>query len=125
VVTPNFHGDIISDLAGATTGGIGLAAGGNIGDENAMFEPIHGSAPTLGGTGKANPIAMIMAGRMMLEWIGKKRRDKTALKAATMVENAVRSVLREGSVRTPDLGGDAWTNDMGEAVVRAMKAAKL
>jgi 3-isopropylmalate dehydrogenase len=121
VVTPNFHGDIISDLAGATTGGIGLAAGGNIGDVKAMFEPIHGSAPTLGGTGKANPTAMILAGKMMLDWIGKTRQDKAASKASTMIDNAVRTVLREQSIRTPDLGGTSTTSDMGQAIVKVLE----
>jgi 3-isopropylmalate dehydrogenase len=102
VVTPNFHGDIISDLAGATTGGIGLAAGGNIGDEKAMFEPIHGSAPTLGGTGKTH-------------------QDKSALKASEMIENAVRTVLKDHSIRTPDLGGKSTTSDMGEAIVKTLE----
>jgi 3-isopropylmalate dehydrogenase len=121
VVTPNFHGDIISDLAGATTGGIGLAAGGNIGDEKAMFEPIHGSAPTLGGTGKANPIAMILAGKMMLDWLAKTHQDKSALKASEMIENAVRTVLKDHSIRTPDLGGKSTTSDMGEAIVKTLE----
>lgn len=124
VVTPNFHGDILSDLAGATTGGIGLAAGGNIGYEKAMFEPIHGSAPTLKGTGRANPISMIMAAKMMLEWIGKKRKDPDATKAAEIIEDSVRTVLREGTVRTPDLGGDARTSDLGDAIARAIRGAK-
>jgi len=124
VVTPNFHGDILSDLAGATTGGIGLAAGGNIGDEKAMFEPIHGSAPTLMGTGKANPISMIMAAKMMLEWIGKKRRDRDATKAAAIIEDSVRAVLRKGTVRTPDLGGDAKTSDLGDAIAKAIEGVR-
>jgi 3-isopropylmalate dehydrogenase len=121
VVTPNFHGDIISDLAGATTGGIGLAAGGNIGDVKAMFEPIHGSAPTLGGTGKANPTAMILAGKMMLDWIAKTHQDKAASKASTMIDNAVRTVLKEQSIRTPDLGGTSTTSDMGQAIVKVLE----
>jgi 3-isopropylmalate dehydrogenase len=121
VVTPNFHGDIISDLAGATTGGIGLAAGGNIGEGKAMFEPIHGSAPTLGGTGKANPVAMILAGKMMLDWIAKIHQDKTASKASNMIDNAVRTVLKEQSIRTPDLGGTSTTSDVGQAIVKTLE----
>jgi 3-isopropylmalate dehydrogenase len=121
VVTPNFHGDILSDLAGATTGGIGLIAGGNIGEEKAMFEPIHGSAPTLRGKGVANPIAMIMAAKMMLEWIGKKHYDTTATKASDTIEYAVRLAIKEGSVKTPDLGGNAKTSDVGDAVIHAIR----
>ncbi|MEM2942129.1 MAG: isocitrate/isopropylmalate family dehydrogenase, partial [Candidatus Bathyarchaeia archaeon] len=124
VVTPNFHGDILSDLAGATVGGIGLAAGGNIGDGKAMFEPIHGSAPSLAGTGRANPISMILAAKMMLEWIGKKHSDAEATRAAEVIDRSVREVLREGVLRTPDLGGSADTSEVGDAIAEKTRLVR-
>ncbi|MBS7623733.1 isocitrate/isopropylmalate dehydrogenase family protein, partial [Candidatus Bathyarchaeota archaeon] len=124
VVTPNFHGDVLSDLAGATVGGIGLAAGGNIGDGKAMFEPIHGSAPVLAGTGRANPISMIMAAKMMLEWIGKRHDDADATRAAEVIGRSVREVLREGVFRTPDLGGSSKTSDVGDAIANKTRQVR-
>jgi len=103
VVTPNMYGDIISDLGAGIQGGMGVAAGGNIGDTHAMFEPIHGSAPRLAGKRRANPIAAILAGKMMLEWLGERNRDQSALQAATIIEHAVIQVLREEQIRTYDL----------------------
>ena len=103
VVTPNMYGDIISDLGAAIQGGMGVAAGGNIGDMHAMFEPIHGSAPRHAGKRRANPIAAIFAGKMMLEWLGERHHNTSALTAATIIEEAVRDLLSEGRVRTYDL----------------------
>ncbi len=123
VVTPNLYGDIISDLGAGIQGGMGMAAGGNIGDTYGMFEPVHGSAPRHAGKRRVNPIAAILAGKMMLEWLGERHNDKTTLKAASMIEKAVIQVLKKGLVRTYDLCVGAYsdikpstTKQMGTAI---------
>lgn len=120
IVTPNFHGDIISDLGGATVGSIGLAAGANIGDNHAMFEPIHGSAPTLTGKNIANPTAMIIAGEMMLRWLGDRYGDQAAVEAAEKIRRATVSFLARKRQFTLDLGGKAKSREMGEAITEAL-----
>ena len=109
LIAENLFGDIISDLSAQLVGGLGFSASGNIGDCYAIFEPSHGSAPKYAGLGKANPIAMINAAGMMLEWLGE--RDKSLA-----IENAVRQVVHEGKVRTYDMGGEATTLQMAKAV---------
>ena len=109
LVAENLFGDIISDLAAQLVGGLGFACSGNIGDEYAVFEPTHGSAPKYDGMYKVNPTAMLLAVKMMLEWLGET--DK-----ASDLEGAVAAVIKAGRVRTYDLGGDATTLDMGRAV---------
>lgn len=110
VVTENLFGDILSDLGGATVGGIGLCAGANIGDHFAYFEPIHGSAPTLAGTGRANPLAMILAGSLMLNYLG--RPD-----SAGRVEGAVEQALAHRAiVLNPDGSTETDTAAVGQAV---------
>ncbi len=124
-VTSNMFGDIATDLAAVLQGGMGMAAGGNIGDEHGMFEPIHGSAPKYAGKDVVNPTAMILAAQMMLEWLGRKRKDKTLLEASVVVEKAVESVLAEGKVLTYDLGGTAKCSEAGTAIANAVtKLAK-
>ena len=109
IVTTNLFGDILSDEAAQTVGGLGVAAGANIGDRYGMFEPVHGSAPKYTGQNKVNPIATIEAVRMMLEYLGEK-------KAADRVGKATLKVLEEGRILTYDLGGTAKTSDMGKAI---------
>jgi 3-isopropylmalate dehydrogenase len=113
LVAPNLYGDIISDLCAQMVGGLGFGCSGNIGEKLAVFEPTHGSAPKYAGQNKVNPIATILAARMMLDWLGETDR-------AGRVEGAVAAVVREGKVRTYDMGGDATTTRMAEAI-----AAKL
>jgi 3-isopropylmalate dehydrogenase len=110
VVAPNAFGDIISDLGGAIQGGLGVAPSGNIGDTKGMFEPVHGSAPDIAGTGQANPIAAILSVAMMFEWLGAKHGDRKPIEAAKVIRNAVESVLQEGKVRTIDLCLGRWEN---------------
>jgi isocitrate/isopropylmalate dehydrogenase len=110
MVTTNLFGDILSDEAAQVTGSLGLAAGANIGETYAMFEPVHGSAPKYTGMNRVNPIATIMAGAMMLDWLGEKV-------AAKKIENAVIDVLKEGKVRTHDLGGQAKGTEITDAIV--------
>lgn len=116
VVTPNMFGDILTDLGAMIQGGLGLAPGGNINPEGiSMFEPIHGSAPRHAGKNVANPLATILAGRMMLEHLGEEE-------AANRVERAVIEVLKEGKVRSYDLGGKSSTSEVGDAVAAKVRA---
>ncbi len=112
MVTTNLFGDILSDLAAGLVGGLGLTAGANIGKEAAMFEAVHGSAPDIAGKGIANPTALIMAGKMMLDHLGERQ-------AATKIDRAVRAVIEEGQHVTPDLkpGSNCTTSDMASAIV--------
>ena len=113
LLLPNLYGDILSDLCAGLVGGLGLIPGANIGWEYAVFEPVHGSAPDIAGHGRANPIAMILSGAMMLRHVGE-------MHAASAVERAVDTVLAEGSVRTGDLGGASTTMEVGEAIAHAV-----
>ena len=109
VVCPNLAGDVLSDLAAGLVGGLGLLPSANIGPENALFEPVHGTAPDIAGEGVANPSATILSAAMLLEHLGYD--DEAAA-----VEEAVESVLDSGP-RTADLGGDAGTEAVTQAVV--------
>ena len=109
IVAPNLYGDIVSDLCAQMVGGLGFGCSGNIGDKLAVFEPTHGSAPKYAGLHKMNPIATILAAKMMLEWLGEA--DKAA-----RLERAVAAVIAEGRVRTYDMGGSAKTTEMAEAI---------
>jgi isopropylmalate/isohomocitrate dehydrogenase-like protein len=109
IVTTNLFGDILSDEAAQLVGGLGLAAGANVGDSYGMFEPVHGSAPKYAGKGVVNPIATILAAKMMLEYLNES-------KAADFIEKAVIEVLKEGKVRTYDLGGNATTQEMADTI---------
>jgi isocitrate/isopropylmalate dehydrogenase len=124
-VTSNMFGDIATDLAAVLQGGMGMAAGGNIGDAHAMFEPIHGSAPKHAGKDEVNPIAMILAVHMMLDWLGRRKKDKALREAATAVEAAVERALADGKTLTYDLGGKAKCSEAGTAIATIIrKAAK-
>ncbi|HEY7588671.1 MAG TPA: isocitrate/isopropylmalate dehydrogenase family protein [Thermoplasmata archaeon] len=119
-VTSNMFGDIATDFAAVLQGGMGMAAGGNIGDEHALFEPIHGSAPKHAGKDIVNPIAMILAAQMMLEWLGRKKGDPALRESAVAVERAVEAVLQEGKFLTYDLGGSSKCSEVGSAVADAI-----
>jgi 3-isopropylmalate dehydrogenase len=109
LVAENMFGDIISDEAAQLVGGLGFACAGNVGDDYAVFEPTHGSAPKYEGQYKVNPTAMLLATRMMLEYLGEE--DKAAA-----LENAIAAVIAAGEVRTYDMGGASTTLEMAEAV---------
>ena len=121
LVMANLYGDIVSDLVAGMVGGLGVAPGGNIGDGVAVFEPIHGSAPTHAGKNEANPTAMILSGAMMLRHLGE-------LEAAIRVERAVESVIGEGTQVTYDLRADrsaakaVGTSQMADAIIAAINA---
>jgi isocitrate/isopropylmalate dehydrogenase len=109
ILTSNQMGDILSDVAAGIIGGLGFAPSGNIGENLGIFEPIHGSAPEFAGKHVVNPIGAILAARMMIDWLGEEE-------AASRIHSAVSLVLKEGKVRTFDLGGEATTEQMAEAV---------
>ncbi len=113
LVAENLFGDIISDLAAQLVGGLGFAAAGNIGEKYGVFEPTHGSAPKYTGLYKVNPIATFLAAKLMLDWLGETAK-------ASALESAIAEVIKEGQVRTYDMGGTSTTLEMGRAV-----AAKL
>jgi len=110
LVAENLFGDIISDLSAQLVGGLGFACSGNIGENYAVFEPTHGSAPKYTGMNKVNPTAMLLAAKMMLEWLGEEEKSRK-------VEEAIAQVIKEGKVRTYDLGGDSSTMDIANEVV--------
>jgi 3-isopropylmalate dehydrogenase len=120
IVTTNTFGDILSDAAAGLVGGLGLAPGLSAGPDRAMAQATHGSAPDIAGKGIANPYAMIVSGQMLMEWFGRKYGEPKAAKAAEVIEAAVKSVLRERSALTPDLGGKATTSAMGDAIAAAI-----
>ncbi|HVO35562.1 MAG TPA: isocitrate/isopropylmalate dehydrogenase family protein [Gemmatimonadales bacterium] len=115
LVAPNLYGDIISDLAAQMVGGLGFGCSGNIGEKLAVFEPSHGSAPKYAGQYKVNPLATILAAKMMLDWLGEGEK-------AARLERAVAAVIREGKTRTYDMGGTSTTLDVAQAVARALKS---
>lgn len=129
VVAPNLVGDVISDLGSSTQGGMGVAAGGNIGDRHGMFEPIHGSAPKHAGQDKANPIATILAVRMLLDWLGAQHGDDRLVRAAQHIEDSVREIVKNRKAVTYDLATDgkgvpcSVSGDaIAEEVVRSVRA---
>jgi 3-isopropylmalate dehydrogenase len=115
VVIPNMFGDILSDEAAQLIGGLGMAPGANVGYNFAIFEPVHGSAPTRVGKHNASPYSMILATKMMFEWLGERYEDPGCLTAAEAIEEAVFETLRNG-ITTKDFGGSAKTLEIGEAI---------
>ena len=113
MVAPNLFGDIVSDLCAQMVGGLGFGCSGNIGQNLGVFEPTHGSAPKYAGMYKVNPIATILAGKMMLEWLGEKE-------LADRVEKATAEVIAEGKVKTYDMGGSNTTLEMGKAIAERL-----
>jgi len=119
VVTSNLFGDILTDLGAAIAGGMGLAAGANLNPERkfpSMFEPIHGSAPDIAGQQKANPLATVWSASQMLEFFGYQQ-------WADRLIGIIEEILTEKKVLTPDLGGTAKTNEVGDEVIRKLKEA--
>ena len=123
LVMENQFGDILSDLGAGIVGGLGLGPSAELGENHGLFQPSHGTAPTIAGKNVANPIATILSASMMLDWLGDKNGDDTALTAAQVVEEAVSIVLSEGRVRTPDLGGESSTIAVAEAVAANLSKA--
>ncbi len=116
MVLPNLYGDIVSDLCAGLVGGLGIAPGANIGDEIAVFEPVHGSAPRYAGQNKVNPTAIILSAVLMLRHVGERE-------AAERLQSAVASVIGEGKAVTYDLGGSAGTREMAEGIAELVRRA--
>jgi 3-isopropylmalate dehydrogenase len=125
LVMENQFGDILSDLGAGLVGGLGLGPSAEIGERHGLFQPSHGTAPQIAGKDLANPLAMILSGAMMLDWLGETRRDAAASEAGRRIEAAVARVLTEGEVRTPDIGGTAGTRAVGQAVVEALTRGSI
>ena len=117
IVTTNLFGDILSDLCSGLVGGLGLAPGANIGSNAAIFEAVHGSAPDIAGKNLANPCAIILAGAMMLDYLGEQE-------AATKIHNAVAKVLKEGKNVTKDLNPHSTTGtiEMTDAIINTIRS---
>ena len=113
LVLPNLYGDIVSDLTAGLIGGLGVAQGANIGEDCAVFEPVHGSAPDIKGQNKANPTALLLCAINMLRHIG-----ETA--GADRIEKALYSVLAQGRVLTGDLGGSASTDEFTDEIIKQL-----
>ncbi|MGM0508213.1 MAG: isocitrate dehydrogenase (NAD(+)) [Fusobacteriota bacterium] len=113
MVAPNFYGDIISDLCSGLVGGLGMAPGANIGENCAVFEAVHGSAPDIAGKDLANPSALLLSAIMMLNHIGETEK-------AEKIDKALKTVLKEKKVATKDLGGDATTTEFTDAIIEKL-----
>jgi 3-isopropylmalate dehydrogenase len=119
IVAENMFGDIISDLAAATVGGMGMSPSGELGEAHGLFQAAHGSAPTIAGKGIANPYGSILSAASMLNWLGERYHDERLPHAARMIEIAVQSALADsGKYLTPDLGGSAKTRTVVDGVIR-------
>jgi 3-isopropylmalate dehydrogenase len=121
-VSTNMLGDIITDLASVLQGGMGFAAGGNIGETHAMFEPVHGSAPKYAGKNQVNPFATFFAIEMMLRWLADQHSDPSLLRQAERLEQALARVLASGKARTYDQGGTVSTSEAGDRVAEAIRS---
>jgi len=110
LLAPNLYGDILSDLSAGLIGGLGVAPGGNFGDDAVVFEAVHGSAPDIAGQNIANPIGLLRSSIMMLEYVNQSS-------AATQIESALKKVLKKGEVLTPDLGGKATTTELADEII--------
>lgn len=121
IVAENMFGDIISDLGGATVGGLGIAPSAEIGDHHALFQGSHGSAPDIAGKNIASPLATILSGAFMLDWLGKRHRDKTLADAGLRIRRAVQRALTDPESIPGDLGGQASCTAVTAAVCRALQ----
>jgi 3-isopropylmalate dehydrogenase len=119
VLCTNLFGDILSDEAAGLVGGLGMAPGLSAGDDVAMAQATHGSAPDIAGQGIANPYALIMSGKMLLEWLGAKHQNRGLDRASRRIAAAVERILSEGKYVTRDIGGEATTQEMAGAIADA------
>ncbi len=119
ILTENLYGDIMSDLCAGLVGGLGVTPGANIGDTDAVFEAVHGSAPDIAGQDVANPLALIMSAAMMLNHLGETRHDENALNASAKIKQAYNKALEE-DLKTRDLGGELSTTAFTDAVIERL-----
>jgi 3-isopropylmalate dehydrogenase len=122
ILVTNMFGDILTDLAAGLVGGLGLAPGLNVGERYAMAQATHGSAPDIAGRNIANPYAIIMSAQMLLAWLGRRHSDQAAIFAVQRIDAAVHLILSQDGVRTPDIGGNATTEEFGRAVINRIRA---
>jgi len=120
LVCENIFGDILSDLGAAMMGGMGLAPSGETGDDHGMFQGSHGSAPGIAGKGLANPVACVLSGTMMLEWLGARHGDERLTSVAQRVQVATEAILADGRHVTPDVGGTGSTSSCADAICAAL-----
>jgi len=121
LVTENMFGDILSDLAAALIGGMGMAPSGDIGDEHALFQPAHGSAPDIVGTGRANPTAMLLSVVMMLDWLAERDRSSALADAAALLDGAIASAFAQREIVPFEFGGTSGTREITAAVISALQ----
>lgn len=121
MVMENIFGDILSDLAGGLVGGMGMASCAEIGDKHGLFQPAHGSAPDIMGQDKANPLAAILSGALMLEYLGDKFDNQKMLDAAELIENAVEKGFEKNLIRPMEFGGDMGTNAVTNQILKMVK----
>lgn len=124
MVTENQFGDILSDLGAALIGGMGMAPSGDIGDKHAMFQPCHGTAPDIVGTGKANPTAMLLSAALMLEWLGERHGVAKCIEAADLLRHAVEAPFAAGRLVPYEFGGRDGTREIAAAVLAEIKGRK-
>ena len=122
MVMENMFGDILSDLAGGLVGGMGMAACAEIGDEVGLFQPAHGSAPDIMGQDKANPLAAILSGAMMLDYLADKAGDSRLTDAAALIETAVSEGFAENALRPMEFGGDMGTKAVTTELLERVSA---
>lgn len=125
LVMENMFGDILSDLAGGLVGGMGMAASAEIGDNHCLFQPAHGSAPDIMGQDKANPLAAILSGALMLDWLGYKENNEQMVTAARLIDQAVEDGFAAGNLRPMEFGGDMGLKDMVKAVIEHVQNASI
>lgn len=121
IVTSNMYGDILSDEASQIVGGLGIAASGNIGNDFAVFEPVHGCAPDIAGKGIANPLSMLFTTKMMLDWLASKRNDQSCAAASKCLEDSISTISSSG-IKTPDVGGRSKTTEVTKAICAAIES---
>ena len=120
LVTENMFGDILSDLIAALVGGMGMAPSADIGDQHALFQPAHGTAPDIAGRGIANPSAMLLSAAMMLEWLAQRHDDPALADGAAAIERALQDAFLKGGIRPYDFGGSSNTADIAKAVIERL-----
>ena len=120
LVAENMFGDILSDLIASLVGGMGMAPSGDIGDDHALFQPAHGTAPDIAGQGVANPTAMILSAAMMLDWLAARHGDASLADGARAIEAAVQGAFESGAVRPREFGGASGTADIARAVLERL-----
>jgi 3-isopropylmalate dehydrogenase len=120
LVTENMFGDILSDLIAALAGGMGMAPSADIGEQHALFQPAHGTAPDIAGQGIANPTAMLLSAAMMLDWLGQRHGDAALADGAASIERAVERAFAEGAVRPREFGGGSGTAEITRAVIERL-----